>query len=62
MEGGVAAAPHRAGQILRASRMVSHIVADAASIVHAASTALPPRENASAPAVAAKGLPAIAIQ
>jgi hypothetical protein len=42
--------------------MVSHIVADAASIVQAASTALPPRENVSAPAVAARGLPAIAIQ
>src|SRR5688572_18058308 len=40
--------------------IVSHIVADAASIAQAASTALPPRANVSAPAVAARGLPAIA--
>src|SRR4029453_10500500 len=40
----------------------SHIVAVAASIAQAASTALPPRSNMRAPAVAASGLPGIAIQ
>jgi hypothetical protein len=34
----------------------------AANMAQAASTALPPRLNVSAPAVAAKGLPVIAIQ
>ena len=41
---------------------VSHIVAAAASMAQAASTALPPRAKVSAPAVAASGLPAIATQ
>jgi hypothetical protein len=40
----------------------SHIVAVAASIAHAASTAFPPRSNIIAPAVAASGFPVIAIQ
>ena len=40
----------------------SHIVVTAASIAQAASTALPPRANIIAPAVAASGLPVIAIQ
>ena len=40
----------------------SHIVDVAASIAQAASTALPPRSNMRAPAVAASGLPVIAIQ
>ncbi len=40
----------------------SHIVAVAASIAQAASTALPPRWKVSAPAVAARGFPVIAIQ
>src|SRR5512134_468910 len=39
----------------------SHIVEVAASMAHAASTALPPRWNIIAPAVAASGLPVIAI-
>ena len=34
----------------------------AASMAHAASTALPPFANTSAPAVAARGLPVIATQ
>jgi hypothetical protein len=34
----------------------------AASMAHAASTALPPRSNIMAPAVAARGLPVTAIQ
>src|SRR3990167_6701498 len=41
---------------------VSHIVAAAASIAHAASTALPPLLKVSAPALAASGLPVIATQ
>ena len=41
---------------------VSHIVQVAASIEHAASTALPPFWNIIAPAVAASGLPVMAIQ
>ena len=40
---------------------VSHIVAVAAIIAQAASTALPPRSNIFAPAVAPSGLPVIAI-
>src|SRR6188474_1323066 len=40
----------------------SHIVATAASIAQAASTALPPRVNIIAPAVAPSGLPVMAIQ
>src|SRR5262245_50532567 len=40
----------------------SHIVEVAASIAQAASTALPPRSNMRAPAVAASGFPVIAIQ
>ena len=40
----------------------SHIVEVAASMAQAASTALPPRSNMRAPAVAASGLPVIAIQ
>ncbi len=43
-------------------RSVSHIVAAAASIAQAASTALPPFANVSAPAVAASGLPVMATQ
>ena len=39
----------------------SHIVEVAAIIAQAASTALPPRSNIIAPAVAASGLPVIAI-
>ncbi len=41
---------------------VSHMVHPAASIATAASTALPPLANMSAPAVALSGLPVIAIQ
>src|ERR687894_342276 len=41
---------------------VSHIVEVAAIIAHAASTALPPFWKTSAPAVAARGFPVIAIQ
>ena len=41
---------------------VSHIVQVAASIAHAASTALPPRSKIFAPAVAPSGLPVIASQ
>ena len=41
---------------------VSNIVVVAASIAHAASTALPPFWNVIAPAVAARGLPVIATQ
>jgi hypothetical protein len=41
---------------------VSHIVAVAAIMAQAASTALPPRSNILAPAVAPSGLPVIAIQ
>src|SRR5512133_940469 len=40
----------------------SHIVQVAASMAHAASTALPPRSKIMAPAVAARGLPVMAIQ
>src|SRR5512133_2604219 len=40
----------------------SHMVHVAASMAHAASTALPPRSKIMAPAVAAKGLPVMAIQ
>ena len=40
----------------------SHMVHVAASIAHAASTALPPLSKTMEPAVAAKGLPVIAIQ
>src|SRR5688572_4288860 len=40
----------------------SHIVEVAPSMAQAASTALPPRSNMRAPAVAASGLPVIAIQ
>ena len=40
----------------------SHIVVTAASMAQAASTALPPRANIIAPAVAASGLPVMAIQ
>jgi hypothetical protein len=41
---------------------VSHIVEAAAIIAHAASTAFPPFWKTIAPAVAARGLPVIAIQ
>ncbi len=41
---------------------VSNMVAVAAIIAQAASTALPPRSNIMAPAVAASGLPVMAIQ
>jgi hypothetical protein len=41
---------------------VSHIVEVAAIIAHAASTALPPFAKIIAPAVAASGLPVMAIQ
>src|SRR5688500_16404561 len=41
---------------------VSHIVAVAASIAQAASTALPPLLNVNAPAEAARGLPVMATQ